>query len=174
LSGGDSATLYCHSACLSDHDTRKNEFLALLAHALRNHLGPIRHAVTVLRARTPSEEELDWATSIIDRQTEHMTRLVDDLLDVSRVTRGTIELRRERVDVAAILKAAVAASGALIERSHHALSISLPTDPVYVEGDVTRLTQVVANLLDNAANTPTPAAASRSPAGATATAPSSR
>ncbi|HYU27430.1 MAG TPA: ATP-binding protein [Gemmatimonadales bacterium] len=163
LTGGDSATLYCHSACLSDHgmlpagrelqeaDTRKNEFLALLAHALRNHLGPIRHAVTVLRARTPSEEELDWATSIIDRQTEHMTRLVDDLLDVSHLTRGTIELRRERVDVAAILKAAVAASAALIERSHHELSISLPTDPVYVEGDVTRLTQVVANLLDNAA-----------------------
>ncbi len=160
---GDSATLYCHSACLSDHgmlpagrelqesDTRKNEFLALLAHALRNHLGPIRHAVTVLRARTPSEAELDWATSIIDRQTEHMTRLVDDLLDVSRVTRGTIELRRERVEVAAILQAAVAATAALIERSHHALSVSLPTDPVYVEGDVTRLTQVVANLLDNAA-----------------------
>jgi len=136
---------------LQEADTRKNEFLALLAHELRNHLGPIRHAVKILGARTPSQEELHWATGIIDRQTEHMTRLVDDLLDVSRVTRGTIELRRERVEVAAILKAAVETSAALIERSHHQLTVSFPTDPLYVEGDVTRLTQVVANLLDNAA-----------------------
>jgi len=136
---------------LQEADTRKNEFLALLAHELRNPLGPIRHAVKILRARTPSQEELQWATGIIDRQTEHMTRLVDDLLDVSRISRGTIELRRERVDVAAILKAAVEASTALIERSRHQITVSFPTEPVYVEGDLTRLTQVVANLLDNAA-----------------------
>src|SRR6267142_1558359 len=136
---------------LQEADTRKNEFLALLAHELRNPLGPIRHAVKILRARTPSQEELQWATGIIDRQTEHMTRLVDDLLDVSRISRGTIELRRERVDVAAMLKAAVEASAALIERSRHQLTVSFPTEPVYVDGDLTRLTQVVANLLDNAA-----------------------
>jgi signal transduction histidine kinase/CheY-like chemotaxis protein len=136
---------------LQEADERKNEFLALLAHELRNPLGPIRHAVTILRARAPSPEELQWATSIIDRQTEHMTRLVEDLLDVSRISRGTIELRRERVDVAVILKAAVEASTAQIERLHHELTVSLPTEPLFVDGDITRLTQVVSNLLDNAA-----------------------
>ena len=136
---------------LQEADTRKTEFLALLAHELRNPLGPIRHAVKILRARAPSPDELQWATSIIDRQTEHMTRLVEDLLDVSRITRGTIELRRERVDVATILKAAVEASSALMERNHHQLKVTTPSQPLYVEGDLTRLTQVVANLLDNAA-----------------------
>jgi PAS domain S-box-containing protein len=136
---------------LQQADERKNEFLAILAHELRNPLGPIRHAVKILRARTPSPDELSWATNIIDRQTEHMTRLVEDLLDVSRITRGTIELRHERVDVATILKHAVEASSALIERNHHQLKVTAPTQPLYVEGDVTRLTQVVTNLLDNAA-----------------------
>ena len=132
-------------------DTRKNEFLALLAHELRNPLGPIRHAVTILRARTPSPEELHWATSIIDRQTERMTRLVDDLLDVAQISRGTIELRRGRVDIADVLKAAVESSGTLIERARHQLSVTPPEEPLYVEGDPTRLTQSITNLLDNAA-----------------------
>ena len=136
---------------LEEADDRKNEFLALLAHELRNPLGPIRHAVTILRARTPSADELQWATSIIDRQTERMTRLVEDLLDVSRITRGTIQLRREQVDIAAVLRAAVEGSSALIERSHHQLNVTYPGEPLYVDGDATRLTQIVANLLDNAA-----------------------
>jgi len=136
---------------LEEADTRKNEFLALLAHELRNPLGPIRHAVKILRARAPSPEELQWATNIIDRQTEHMTRLVDDLLDVARITRGTIELRRERVDIADVMKAAVEASGALIERARLQLRITPPVEPLYVEGDPTRLTQIVTNLLDNSA-----------------------
>ena len=136
---------------LQHADERKNEFLAILAHELRNPLGPIRHAVKILRARTPNPDELSWATNIIDRQTEHMTRLVDDLLDVSRITRGTLELRRERVDVAAILKHVVEASSALLERNHHQLKVTAPSQPLYVEGDLTRLTQVVTNLLDNAA-----------------------
>ena len=136
---------------LQEADLRKNEFLALLAHELRNPLGPIRHAVKILRARTPSPDELQWATNIIDRQTEHMTRLVEDLLDVSRITRGTIELRRERVDIASVLKAAVEASGTLIERARHQLKVTPPAEPLYVEGDVTRLTQIISNLLDNAA-----------------------
>jgi PAS domain S-box-containing protein len=136
---------------LHEADERKNEFLAILAHELRNPLGPIRHAVKILRAHTPSPEELDWATNIIDRQTEHMTRLVEDLLDVSRISRGTIELRRERVDVAAIIKSAVEASSALMERNRHQIKVITPAQPLYVEGDVTRLTQVVTNLLDNAA-----------------------
>ena len=136
---------------LREADERKNEFLALLAHELRNPLGPIRHAVNILRARTPSPEELQWATNIIGRQTEHMTRLVDDLLDVSRISRGTIELRRERVDIAGILNAAVEASSALIQRARHQLKVSPPRQPLLVEGDPTRLTQIVTNLLDNAA-----------------------
>ncbi|HKC41543.1 MAG TPA: PAS domain S-box protein, partial [Gemmatimonadales bacterium] len=105
-------------------DTRKNEFLALLAHELRNPLGPIRHAVTILRARAPSPEELHWATSIIGRQTERMTRLVDDLLDVAGISRGTLELRRGRVDIVDVLKAAVESSGTLIERARHQLSVT--------------------------------------------------
>jgi len=136
---------------LQEADARKTEFLALLAHELRNPLGPIRHAVKILRARAPSPDELQWATSIIDRQTEHMTRLVEDLLDVSRITRGTIELRRERVDLSTILKSAVEASSALMERNRHQLKVTTPSQPLYVEGDAMRLTQVVANLLDNAA-----------------------
>jgi CheY-like chemotaxis protein/two-component sensor histidine kinase len=107
--------------------------------------------VKILRARTPTPDEMSWATSIIDRQTEHMARLVEDLLDVSRISRGTIELHRERVDVATVLKGAVEASSGLMERNRHQLSVSMPAQPLYVEGDATRLTQVVTNLLDNAA-----------------------
>src|SRR5881394_2361796 len=136
---------------LKEADQRKNEFLALLAHELRNPLGPIRHAATILRARVPSPEDLRWATNIIDRQTLHLTRLVDDLLDVSRITRGTIELRRERVDIATVLEAAVEASSTLIGKSRHQLRVTPPPEPLYVEGDPTRLVQVVTNLLDNAA-----------------------
>ena len=136
---------------LEEADLRKNEFIALLAHELRNPLGPIRHAAKILRARTPSPDELAWATSIIERQSEHMSRLVEDLLDVSRITRGRIELRRDRVDVADILKAAVEAGTPAIERSHHHLKVTLPRAPLFVNGDTARLTQVVTNLLDNAA-----------------------
>jgi PAS domain S-box-containing protein len=136
---------------LEEADLRKTEFLALLAHELRNPLGPIRHAVKILRAKTPTQDELAWATSIIERQAEHMTRLVEDLLDVSRISRGTIELRRERVDVASILKSAADASSTIIENARHQLKVSLPPEPLFVNGDPTRLTQVVANLLDNAA-----------------------
>src|ERR1051325_8356961 len=136
---------------LEEADMRKNEFIALLAHELRNPLGPIRHAAKIRRARAPSPDELAWATSIIDRQAEHMSRLVEDLLDVSRITRGTIELRRERVDITTILKAAIEASTPLIDRLHHRLKVSLPRQPLFVNGDPARLTQVVTNLLDKAA-----------------------
>ena len=135
---------------LAEADRRKDEFLALLAHELRNPLGPIRHAVKILRAKTPSPSELQWATAIIERQAEHMTRLVEDLLDVSRITRGRIELRRERVDIANVVKAAIEANPALGEKSRQELVLHVPDDALYVDGDPTRLTQVVANLLDNA------------------------
>ena len=135
---------------LEEANRRKDEFLALLAHELRNPLGPIRHAVKILRAKTPSTSELQWATNIIDRQAEHMTRLVEDLLDVSRITRGTIELRRERIDIAGVVKAAVEANAAVRDKARHQIEIKLPGEPLYVDGDPTRLTQVVTNLLDNA------------------------
>lgn len=167
VGGGGSTTLLCHERCLSaraatalsgasereeeEGDARRNELLARLAHELRNPLGPIRHAVKILRARPPTADELDWATNIIDRQTEHLTRLVEDLLDVSRLSRGTIELRRERVEVAAILRGAVEASSALVDRSRHQLKVTYPAGPLFVEGDLARLTQVVTNLLNNAA-----------------------
>ena len=136
---------------LLEADRRKDEFLALLAHELRNPLGPIRHAVKILRARAPAPSELQWATSIIDRQAEHMSRLVEDLLDVSRITRGTIHLRQERVDIGNIVKSAVEASSALIDKAGHRLKVTVPPEPIYVDGDPTRLVQIVANLLDNAA-----------------------
>jgi PAS domain S-box-containing protein len=137
---------------LEEADQRKNEFLALLAHELRNPLGPIRHAVKILGAKSPpSPTDVRWATNIIDRQTEHMTRLVNDLLDVARITRGTIELRRDRVEVSDILKGAVESSGTLLDKAHHRLKVSLPSEPIFLDGDLIRLTQIVANLLDNAA-----------------------
>ena len=136
---------------LQDADQRKDEFLALLAHELRNPLGPIRHAVKILAAKTPGPAELQWATNIIDRQTDHMSRLVDDLLDVSRITRGTIELRQERVDIAEIVKGALEASRTQLEKPRHTVQVSLPREPIYVDGDRTRLVQIISNLLDNAA-----------------------
>lgn len=128
-----------------------SQALALLADELISPLGKVRHAVKVLRARTPSPEELHWATSVIDRQTEHMMRLVEDLLDFSRVSRGMVALQYDRVDLAAIVQTAVEASRPLIERSRHQLLITPPPEPLYVDGDAARLTQIVANLLDNAA-----------------------
>jgi CheY-like chemotaxis protein len=98
-----------------------------------------------------SASELEWAISIIDRQATHMTRLVDDLLDVSRITRGRIELRMERVDVTSVLNSAVEASRTLMEKSGHHLTVDLPQEALFVDGDAARLTQVVANLLDNSA-----------------------
>lgn len=132
-------------------DAGRIEVLALLADELISPLGQISHAVKVLRARTPSPKELQWATNVIDRQTEQLTRLVEDLLDFSRITRGTLELRHDRVEIPAIFKAAVEASSALIERSRHQLLITPPSERLYVDGDATRLTQIVSNLLDNAA-----------------------
>src|SRR5688572_681903 len=131
---------------LEEADQRKNEFLALLAHELRNPLGPIRHAAKILGAKSPpSPADVRWATNIIDRQAEHMTRLVEDLLDVARITRGTIELRRDRVEVSDILKGAVESSGTMIDKAHHRLKVSLPSEPIFVDGDLIRLTQIVAN-----------------------------
>jgi signal transduction histidine kinase/ActR/RegA family two-component response regulator len=136
---------------LRDTDRRKDEFLAMLAHELRNPLAPIRNAVQVLRLRGPLEPALQTARDMIDRQVGHMARLVDDLLDVSRISRGKINLRCELVELAGVVASAVESSRPLIETRRHDLQVELPAGPVRVQGDHTRLAQVVLNLLNNSA-----------------------
>jgi PAS domain S-box-containing protein len=132
-------------------DRRKDEFLAMLAHELRNPLAPIRNAVQVMKLLIPEEPNLHRARDMIERQVHHLARLVDDLLDVSRITRGKIQLHREPLELAAVIARAAEASRPLIEARGHRLTVSLPSDPVILLGDGTRLAQVFSNLLSNAA-----------------------
>jgi signal transduction histidine kinase len=132
-------------------DRQKNEFLAMLGHELRNPLAPIRNAVQVLRLRSPEQPELRWARDVIDRQVQHMVRLVDDLLDISRITRGKIQLRQKPLDFAAIVAQAVEAARPAIDAREHHLELAVPDEPLWVNGDATRLAQVLTNLLNNAA-----------------------
>jgi PAS domain S-box-containing protein len=136
---------------LREADRRKDEFLAVLAHELRNPLAPIRNAVQILKRPDLDEARSTWCRDLIDRQSEQLTRLVDDLLDVSRITRGKIELRKEPLDVAAIVQRAVETSQPLIDARRHTLTVHLPPEPLRVEGDLVRLAQAVSNLLNNAA-----------------------
>ena len=135
---------------LLEADHRKDEFLALLAHELRNPLAPIRYATGLLKPGVPAEISAA-AHDVIERQVAHMARLVDDLLDVSRITRNTLELRVERVDLRAIVRAAADAVRPLFQAVNHDLQVLLPAEPAYVEGDAARLQQIVGNLLNNAA-----------------------
>ena len=136
---------------LRETDRRKDEFLAMLAHELRNPLAPIRNAAQVLKLVGPADANQRWAREVIERQTQHLTRLVDDLLDVSRITRGKVTLQREPLNLTTIIHRAVETSRPLIDTRKHLLTITLPAEPLYVEGDLTRLVQVVGNLLNNAA-----------------------
>lgn len=136
---------------LKDADRKKDEFLATLAHELRNPLAPVRNAVQLLRMLGPKEARIDQVRDMIERQVTHMVRLVDDLFEVSRITRGKIELQKERVSLSRVVQNAVEISGPLMEAGRHELTLALPTRPAEVEGDVLRLTQVVTNLLNNAA-----------------------
>jgi len=136
---------------LLDADRRKDEFLATLAHELRNPLAPIRNAVQLLKTGSPSGDTLRMAREIIDRQIGHMVRLVDDLLDVSRITIGQVNLRNERVSLRRVLDDALEAAAPAIEAGNHRLVIDLPDASPQIEGDATRLSQVFQNLLDNAA-----------------------
>jgi len=136
---------------LRDADRRKDEFLAVLAHELRNPLAPIRYAVAMARKTGGRESERMQAQGIIERQVAHMSRLLDDLLDVSRITRGTLVLRRSSVDFAAVVAPALEAARPLIEAHGHSLTVKLPEKPVLLVADPVRLAQVLANLLINAA-----------------------
>jgi PAS domain S-box-containing protein len=139
------------AADLATADKRKDEFLAMLAHELRNPLAPIQNAVYAMTVPQLDPERLRWAQDIIARQVRQMTRLVDDLLDVSRITRDTIALRMERVDLASLIGLAVETSRPLIDSRHHELQVDLPPAPIMLDADPTRLAQVLANLLNNAA-----------------------
>jgi len=135
---------------LSDADRRKNEFLAMLAHELRNPLAPISNAARALRLGGRDGEELRSASEMLERQVGQMTRLVDDLLDMSRITRGKIELRKERVELAPIIAHATEAARMQFRSMNHELTNTMPPTPVYLNADPARLTQVVGNLLNNA------------------------
>jgi signal transduction histidine kinase/CheY-like chemotaxis protein len=130
---------------------RKDEFLATLAHELRNPLAPIRTGMDLL-ARAPANEAAERTLGVMQRQIGHMVRLIDDLLDVSRITSGKLQLRRQRVDLAAIIEAAIESSRPLIERKQHTLRTSLPETPLSLNADLTRIAQVIGNLLNNASN----------------------
>jgi PAS domain S-box-containing protein len=130
---------------------RKDEFLATLAHELRNPLAPLASGLSLLRAANGSAAPDPHVLEIMERQVAHLTRLVGDLLEVSRFTRGDITLRKERVDLASVLQAAADTSRPIIEAAGHALRIDLPPEPLPLDGDAVRLTQVFANLLNNAA-----------------------
>ncbi len=136
---------------LRDADRRKDEFLAILAHELRNPLAPIRNSLHILRLTSPNDPTAERVAEMMERQVNHMVRLVDDLLEVSRISRGKIELRKEPVEVAAVVRSAVETSRPLIEAGGHRLALAIPPEPLTLEGDPVRLTQVVANLLNNAA-----------------------
>jgi signal transduction histidine kinase/CheY-like chemotaxis protein len=135
----------------AETDRSRNEFLATLAHELRNPLAPIRNAVQIMRDAENDLSTVAAARNMIERQLKHMVRLIDDLVDVSRLTQGRLELRTERVDLGTIIRAALATTRSLLEGRQQQVDVNLPPAPVYVEADLTRLTQVFVNLLVNAA-----------------------
>ncbi len=138
------------NAQLLEADRRKDEFLAVLAHELRNPLAPIRNSLGILRLSARDDPVAERVHGMMERQVTHLVRLVDDLLEVSRITRGKIELRRERVELSAVVHSAVETSGPLIDAARQQLSIRLPPEPLVLEADPVRLAQVLGNLLNNA------------------------
>jgi signal transduction histidine kinase len=145
------ATLRQKVEQLADADRRKDEFLAMLGHELRNPLAPVTTALQLMRLHSDEPLRVARARETIERQVEHMTRLIDDLLDVSRITRGKIELRHEPVVLSSLVARAVEAARPVIDERGHRLTLDLPAEPVTVNGDPARLEQVLANLLNNAA-----------------------
>jgi signal transduction histidine kinase/ActR/RegA family two-component response regulator len=136
---------------LRETDRRKDEFLAALAHELRNPLAPLSNTLHLLRSRGEKDAEERRAHDVMRRQVQHLTRLVDDLLDVSRITRGKVSLQREMVDLRAVVRSAVETSRPVIEANGHTLELALPDEPVQLHGDPVRLAQAISNLLNNAA-----------------------
>ncbi|WP_312487270.1 PAS domain-containing hybrid sensor histidine kinase/response regulator [Massilia timonae] len=136
---------------LREADQRKDVYIATLAHELRNPLAPIANAASLLRVKSLPPERIEWIASMVGRQAAQMARLLDDLLDVSRIGRGKIELRRARVELGRLIRDALQASMPLIESGRHQVALRLVDEPLWVEADALRLTQVFANLINNAA-----------------------
>lgn len=139
------------SAQLLEADRRKNEFLAVLSHELRNPLAPIRNSVYILERAIPGGEQAKRAREVIDRQAQHMTRLIEDLLDVTRISRGKITLQRERVDLCALARGTAEDHRDVYARNAVALRVEVPDEPLWIHGDPTRLAQAIGNLLTNSA-----------------------
>ena len=138
-------------SALRDSDRRKDEFLATLAHELRNPLAPVRNGLQILRMAQADAQTTAKTLGVMERQLSHMARLIDDLLDVSRITRGKVTLKKERLSLRSVFDSAVEASRHLIEASRHALTLHLPYERLFLEADATRLAQVIGNLINNAA-----------------------
>lgn len=136
---------------LREADRRKDEFIALLAHELRNPLAPIRNGLQVMRLGSEDADAIAQVQAMMERQLTHMVRIVDDLLDISRISRGKMELRRSRLSLADIVASAVETARPVIEAGGHELLLSLPPTPVFLDADLTRLAQVLGNLLSNSA-----------------------
>jgi CheY-like chemotaxis protein len=136
---------------LHERDRRKNEFMAMLAHELRNPLAPIRNAVQYLSLKGSSDPDVNWAREMIDRQVTNLVHLIDDLLEISRITRGKIQLHKELISLSSVLSHAVEAVQPAISEKRHVLSLDLSSDTLPVFGDPTRLEQIFVNLLANAA-----------------------
>jgi CheY-like chemotaxis protein len=136
---------------LREADRRKDEFLATLAHELRNPLAPIRHAVKLLELPAADERQRQWGRDVIARQVQRMALLLDDLLEVSRITRGRLELKKTHVDLPSLIAAAVETARPLMESKQHSLETALPPEPIGLEVDPLRISQALSNLLTNSA-----------------------
>ncbi|MEZ4314494.1 MAG: PAS domain-containing sensor histidine kinase [Polyangiaceae bacterium] len=146
----DITELCAAQEALREADRRKDAFLATLSHELRNPLFPVAAGLQTLKRAPPGSPSAERAREIIERQVSHLVRLIDDLLDVSRIARGKLALRRERIELSAVVEHALEASRPLLARAGHLLTVHLPRGPVWLDGDLVRLAQVVCNLLNNA------------------------
>lgn len=143
-------TLREQAEALKETDHRKDVFLATLAHELRNPLAPISNGLEIIKS-SRDEKVIAQVQAMMERQVDHMVHLIDDLLDVSRISQGKITLRKEVISLQSALQAAIEASRPLIDRAQHTLTVNIPQEPIFVNGDAIRLTQIFSNLLNNAA-----------------------
>lgn len=140
-----------YEQALRDADRRKDEFLATLAHELRNPLAPLRNGLQLIKLAKDNPDASELARGMMERQLAQMVHLIDDLLDLSRISRGKIELRKQQVELASVLQQAIETSRPAIDQAQHELHIEMPSAPIHVDADITRLAQVFSNLLNNAA-----------------------
>lgn len=136
---------------LAESDRAKDEFLATLSHELRNPLSPLRNSIELLRRLDHGDERVHRINAVMDRQVNHLIRLVDDLLEVSRISRGTFSLHREAVDLGSVIRNAVDTTAPLMDQEGHVLTVEMPQDAIWLDGDPVRLSQILGNLLNNAA-----------------------